>query len=155
MCKKILNTILLSLAALLFLCPAAFAQDKGKNEVPPKEYIKTLQKEADAAVQIHLEKITLDSCKNCTSTGQLYVVEGSVKKVYFDKSKKIKGTTIVYLSAADRSLYNDAGDFIVFLNKIPARNLEAYRSVAWTARQATEFRYAQKLESYISQNQKK
>ena len=141
---------------LLFFCITTFAQDtrNAKEEVPPKVYINTLKKEADAAVRIHLEKITLDPCKTCTSTGVLYIIEGTIKKVYFDKTRKIKRPSIIYTSAADSTFYNYTGDFIVFLNKDSIRDLESYKLVLWAARQATEFQFNKKIESYISSTSK-
>lgn len=124
----------------------AVADDK---EIPPKTYIKTLKKEADAAFKVKLIAYHLDSCKTCTSTGVRYIVEAEILKTYFTKGKKIQGNPLNYTSAADSLLYNNYKELIVFLNTIQPEDIGNYKAVSWTARQAAEFKYTPETESYI------
>lgn len=146
------------LTFLLFLLssPAVFSQNTGisidNNEIPPRTYIKQLKKEADVALKVKIVNVHLDSCKTCTSTGILYVVEAEILKKYFDKGENLKENYLVYTTAADTSLYNKSKEIIVFLNKIDKKDVEKFKSVCWTAPEATEFIYTTETESYINKN---
>ena len=124
--------------------PLPFQEDS----VPPREYILTLLKEADVVLRVKIKKVTLDSCKNCSSTGRLYVVQGNIIRKYQDKKGRIKDKSIIYLSATDTAVYKKK-DIIVFLNKTEGRDVEKFKKVKWNARQATEFPYRPKTESFI------
>ena len=119
------------------------------GEIPPQSYIKKLNKEADASLKIKVTGIHLDSCKTCTSTGVLYIIEGDILKKYFDKKKRIKKEHIYYMSASDTLLYAQSKEIIVFLNRIEKRDVEKFKSISWTARQATEFIFTPETESFI------
>ncbi|MES2590341.1 MAG: hypothetical protein V4608_00565 [Bacteroidota bacterium] len=144
---------LLTFLLLLFSASAAFSQNaiiaKEDNEIPPKSYIKQLKKEADAALKVKVVNVHLDSCKTCTSTGVLYVVEAEILKKYFYKGKKTEENYLIYTTAADTSLYRKSKELIVFLNRIEKKDIEKFKSIGWTARQATEFKYTIETESYI------
>lgn len=124
-----------------------------ERNLPPLSYINTLIRESDAVMSVNIKKVTLDSCKTCTSTGKLYVIECKIMKKYLDKTGTIKMTSLAYTTAADTTVYW-SGPIIVFLNKIPGRNLGAYKLIRWNARQATEFRFDAAIEKTILTNRK-
>ncbi len=119
------------------------------GEIPPKTYIKSLINESDLALKVKVKSVNLDSCKTCTSTGVLYVIECDILEKYIDKKKSITEDRLYYLSTADTSLYTKSKEIIVFLNPIEKQNTEKFKSVSWVASQATEFIYTSETESYI------
>ena len=135
--------------SLLLACVSHASTLKEKGEIPPRTYVEELAKEADAALRVRVKSIYLDSCKTCTSTGKLYVIEAVIIKKYFDKGKHIKGKRIYYTSGAD-AVSTRSKDIIVFLNRTERQDIGKYRSVAWAARQSTEFIYAPETASFIS-----
>lgn len=79
---------------ILLFAPASHASTlEEEGEIPPRTYIKELTKEADAALRVRVESIYLDSCRTCTSTGALYVIEADIIKKYFDKKKSTGSRT--------------------------------------------------------------
>jgi len=146
--KRFLISFLLVASAFNVYSQGGDPAVKEGGEIPPRTYIKQLLKEADAALKVRVKGVHLDSCTTCTSTGALYIVECDVLKKYFDKRKRIEEGHLYYASGAD-AVSARSKDMIVFLNRIESRDVGKFRSIRWTAREATEFIYTPETESFI------